>query len=201
MQNKESSSFIYVLNIAARLVAVCAIIAALVATVNYFAAPVIKANSEAATNNAIKALFDNAEITTEQLTPELSDSERDIIDTVYKISDTDGNLVGYSVSLSPTGFKGEVNLIAAFDSTGLCKGIEITATNDETSGIGTKVAESAFTSLFTETEGNVISDSPKPYIISGATKTSKPVSESVIIAKKYITDLISTSGEGDANNE
>ena len=39
--NSSSGNVLYILNITVRLVVICAVIALLVATVNYFAAPVI----------------------------------------------------------------------------------------------------------------------------------------------------------------
>ena len=57
-ENKKTSTFLYVLKIALPLVAICGIIALLVATVNHFTAPVIAQNNEEALKNAIAELFD-----------------------------------------------------------------------------------------------------------------------------------------------
>ena len=192
---KNNSSVVYILNIAIRLVVICAVIALLVATVNYYTAPVIEENNRIATANAISALFGNKENISYEEIKDVSIPEDQIntVDTIYSVKDSDGVFLGYSVKLSPTGFKGDVDLITAFDTDGFIIGVEITSTNDETSGIGTKVASKDFTNQFIETADNQISDSPEEYIISGATKTSKPVSQSIITAKSIISKLISNA--------
>ena len=186
---KNNSSVVYILNIAIRLVVICAVIALLVATVNYYTAPVIEENNRIATANAISALFGNKE----NKDVSIPEDQINTVDTIYSVKDSDGVFLGYSVKLSPTGFKGDVDLITAFDTDGFIIGVEITSTNDETSGIGTKVASKDFTNQFIETADNQISDSPEEYIISGATKTSKPVSQSIITAKSIISKLISNA--------
>lgn len=193
-QNNKGTP-LYIINITLRLVAVCAIIALLVATVNYFAAPVIEENDRIATQNAISTLFGGNEISTNALEI-IPEQHRGTVDTVYTVTDANGEFYGYCVILSPTCFKGEVNLITAFDPDGFIKGVEITSTNDETTGIGTKVKDKSFTNKFIESSGQAISTDVSQYIIARATKTSKPVAQSVFIAKEIITDYISkNSGE------
>lgn len=193
IQNK-AGTLLYVLNIALRLVVICAVIALLVATVNYFAAPVIEENSRIATQNAISALFDGKEISTNELAI-IPEEHVGTVDMVYTVTDADGSFIGYCVVLSPTGFKGEVNLIAAFDTDGFIKGVEITATNDETANIGTKVKDKSFTDKFIESSEQPAPDDVNHYIIARATKTSKPVAQSVLTAKAIIADYVSKNSE------
>ncbi|MBR5527611.1 MAG: FMN-binding protein [Clostridia bacterium] len=204
----QSSVFLYVLNITLRLVAICAVIALLVATVNFFAAPVIQANNEKATSEAISRLFDGTDVVTTEIAVTIPETYVGIVDTIYGVEDaTSAEFLGYCTLLSPTGFKGEVDLIAAFDEDAFIKGVEITSTNDETSGIGTKVKDASFTEKFIEVSGEAISTNVKDYIISGATKTSKPVTEAVFAAKNVISSIVTiwpgapAPAAGEAENE
>ena len=195
---QKNNTPLYILNIALRLVAICAIIALLVATVNFFAAPVIEENNRKATEAAISKLFDgNNVIYTEIENALVPEEQKDTVDTVYSVSDEENKFLGYCVKLSPICFKGEVNLIVAFEEDGFIKGVEITSTNDETSGIGTKVKDKSFTDRFIETSGEEISDKADDYVIAQSTKTSKPVAQSIITAKSVITNLI--NGDSSAN--
>ncbi len=190
---QKNNTPLYILNIALRLVAICAIIALLVATVNFFAAPVIEENNRKATEAAISKLFDGKTVIyTEVENALVPEEQKDTVDTVYSVADAESNVLGYCVALSPVCFKGEVNLIVAFEKDGFIKGVEITATNDETSGIGTKVKDKSFTDRFIETSGQEISDKAEDYVIAQSTKTSKPVAQSIITAKSVISSLVNS---------
>lgn len=193
---KNVSLALYILNITARLVAVCAVIALLVAVVHYFTADAIAENERRATAEAISRLYDGNEVTYTEAAFIIPQEQTDTVDALYAVTDASGASAGYCVKLSPTCFKGEVDLIAAFDPAGSITGVEIIATNDETSGIGTKVASSEFTAQFAETDGRTLSDVPDGYVIAGATKTSKPVSQSIIDAKKLVLAFLSGSEGG-----
>ena len=195
---QKNNTPLYILNIALRLVAICAIIALLVATVNFFAAPVIEENNRKATEAAISKLFDGKTVVYTKIeNASVPEEQTDTVDTVYSVSDEENKFLGYCVQLSPICFKGEVNLIVAFEEDGFIKGVEITSTNDETSGIGTKVKDKSFTDRFIETSGEEISDKADDYVIAQSTKTSKPVAQSIITAKSVITNLI--NGDSSAN--
>jgi electron transport complex protein RnfG len=193
---KRNESALYILNITLRLMAVCCVIAVLVATVNYFASPVIEQNNKKATQKAISSLFGGNDVAYEQTEGlNLPDEHKGTVDNVYTVKDAENAHIGYCVELSPTGFKGEVDLIVAFDTDGFIKGVEIISTNDETSGIGTKVKDKSFTEQFIESTDETISTDASKYIIAQATKTSKPVSQSVITAKGIINDLLANKLE------
>ncbi len=200
MQNnqKSPSNVLYVINITLRLVAICAIIALLVATVNLFTKPVITHNEEMERSAAISRLFGGAEVNYEQIDCTVPEIYAGTVDVVYGISDTaSSEQLGYCVQLSPTGFKGEVDLLVSFDKDAFITGVEVTATNDETSGIGTKVKTEAFTGQFREDAENPMSENVDDYIIAQATKTSKPVTESVFAAKAVVKGLIMSGASAD----
>lgn len=192
-EQKSPSTFLYILNISARLVLICAVIAFLVATVNYFTKDVIAENQNKATREAISGLYTDAEINITEMEKTDSQTFADSVETIYEISTSGSGIIGYCVKLSPMGFKGKVDLLVAVGLDGLISGVEIISTNDETSGIGTKVTAPSFTGQFVENSDNIISDNASDYIIAGATKTSKPVSQAIIHAKDAIKKILESS--------
>ncbi len=197
MSKNNQSTAVYILKIAYPLVVICAVIALLVAGVNSITAPVIEGMAETERNIAIQSLFANENATIDNESAyEIPDEHTKVIDKISKVVeiDADGNIthLGYCVQLSPNGFKGAVDLLAAFDPAGRVIGVDVTSTNDETKGFGTKVNEPEYESKFVETDEKALPDSvTKNYIISGATKTSRPVAQSVITAKAVLSQIIS----------
>ncbi len=185
-ENKKTSTFLYVLKIALPLVVICGVIALLVATVNYFTAPVIERNNEEALKNAIAELFDGESVTYAEMPVKLDEADAKTVDAVYLVKSGE-EVKGYCVKLSPACFKGDVDMIVSLDPSAFVTGVKIVSTNDETSGIGTKVTEKSFTEQFIETSESTLSGNYKDYVISGATKTSKPVTEAVFTAKRIVT--------------
>ena len=155
-ENKKTSTFLYVLKIALPLVAICGIIALLVATVNHFTAPVIAQNNEEALKNAIAELFDGESVTYAEMPINLDDADAKTVDAVYLVKSGE-EVKGYCVKLSPACFKGDVDMIVSLDPSAFVTGVKIVSTNDETSGIGTKVTEKSFTEQFIETSENTLS--------------------------------------------
>lgn len=191
-----SANAAYIIKIALPLVIICALIALLVATVNHFTEPVIAKNNEKALREAIEELFPLPSIVYDECNLTLGDDGA-AIGTVYAVT-SDGSPVGYCVKLSPNGFKGKVDMIVSLDNSAFVTGVKITSTNDETAGIGTKVAEKSFTDQFIESTDSTLSTDVKDYVISGATKTSKPVTEAVFAAKRTVQYMINA---GAATND
>lgn len=197
-KTKQSSDAVYVLKITLPLVIICGIIALLVATVNYFTAPVIEKNNAEALSSAISELFGGEDVAYEEIDFELDEADQKTVDAVYRVQSGNQDK-GYCVKLSPSCFKGDVDMIVSLDPSAFVTGVKIVSTNDETSGIGTKVAEKSFTEQFIETSGEKITGNYKDYVISGSTKTSKPVTEAVFTAKRIVT-LITASGSATATS-
>lgn len=116
------------------------------------------------------------------------------VTALYKISDADGNPYGYTVSIQPMGFKDLIKMIVAVNPDLTVKGVKIVSMS-ETSGIGTKVQSSAFLSKFIGLD----SESAKSVdIISGATKTSKPVINAIASSVDQVALYIAESA-GETN--
>lgn len=204
-EQKKSSDILYILKITLPLVAICGIIALLVATVHHFTEPVIDKNNEAALNSAITELFGGEEVTYAEVPMKLDETDIKTVDAVYLVKSGE-EVKGYCVKLSPACFKGDVDMIVSLDPSAFVTGVKIVSTNDETSGIGTKVTEKSFTEQFIETSENTLSGNYKDYVISGATKTSKPVTEAVFTAKRIVTvaanlNSVATSADEEKTEE
>ena len=197
MSKNNQSTAVYILKIAYPLIVICAVIALLVAGVNSITAPVIEEMAEAERTAAIQTLFANEKVVIDsEAAYEIPAEHTKVIDKISKVIETDENgetvHLGYCVQLSPNGFKGAVDLLVAFDPNCRVIGVDVTSTNSETKGFGTKVNEPEYESKFIETAEKTLPETvTKGYIISGATKTSKPVAQSVITAKAVLSDIVS----------
>lgn len=121
------------------------------------------------------------------------------IDTVYTVKDTADAVLGYCVMASPMGFKDEVSMIVAVNPDITVKAVSIVA-HSETSGIGSKAAEPAHLANFKGKAAHFTdTDLSKPIIISGATRTSKPVALAVDEALNAVNVIV--NGEEAADNE
>ena len=197
MAKNNQSTPVYIIKIVYPLIVICAVIALLVAAVNMVTAPVIDNMAKEERNASIRTLFsdENAKIDEETLF-EIPEEHTKVIDKISRVvtvsEDGTETLLGYCVQLSPNGFKGKVDLLAAFNTEGLVIGVDVTSTNDETKGFGTKVNEPSYESLFIENENKTLPEQvSKDLIISGATKTSKPVAQSVLTAKSVLSQILS----------
>ena len=214
MSKNNQSTAVYIFKIVYPLVVICALIALLVAGVNKITKPVIDEQTRTATNQAINDLFadiaKNGAVGDTETTDEayiIPEEHIKVVDAIYPVYDgsLDGEFLGYCAVLSPSGFKGEVNLIAAFDTEGYVIGVDVTATNDETADYGTRVNEPSegFEAQFIETKGEkeLPAEMTNDFILAGATKTSKPVAQSVFTAKKLVANIISAKAVPNDVNE
>lgn len=92
--------------------------------------------------NAIASIYPNASTTKQLILPDSVDKKR--ISSVYAAYDDTENLVGYAVESSPNGFGGAIDLMVGVLPDGTVKSVRVLATNSETPGLGTKVAEDDF---------------------------------------------------------
>ena len=196
MAKNNQSTPIYILKIVYPLIVICAVIALLVAAVNTLTAPVIENMAQEERNTSIRTLFDNENASIdEEAIYEIPEEHTKVIDKISKVVEISEEVthLGYCIQLSPNGFKGEVDLLVAFDTKGLVIGVDVTSTNDETKGFGTKVNEPSYEGLFAENENKKLPENAtKDLIIAGATKTSKPVAQSILTAKAVLSQILST---------
>lgn len=126
---------------------------------------------------------------------EFSD-ETGLVKAVYQGKDGSGNPVGWCVSVTPSGYGGELDLMVGVFPDGTISGMKVVSLS-ETAGLGAKAAEPAFSSQFTgkPADGSLTvikSGTPKEneiMAISGATITSRAVKDGVNAAAQAAMKL------------
>ena len=115
----------------------------------------------------------------------------------YQVSDAGGNDQGYLVTAEYRGYGGDVQVLIAYGADGKILRLKVLS-NDETPGLGKKVESDRFLSQFIgQGTGQKFSVKPQEsgsYIIdavSGATISSRAVTEAANIATRFIEQIIS----------
>ncbi len=205
MQNSKKE----ILTIALRLLAICSIVAVIIAFINTITKDRIAYNQMLSTAEALSGIYsseyDGKAFTVngnefvindgntivakcsqaQSYTPQNSD-----VTAIYLLTDRDDNTQGYCVSIAPMGFKAEIQMLVAVNADMTVKGVKIVSMSD-TSGIGTKAQDPSFLAKF---DGLGSEEAAKVDIISGATKTSKPVIQAVSLAIKEASSYMNDGG-------
>lgn len=169
-----------VLRIGGILMAICASVALVLSFVNMVTRDKIAQNNEAEKRNAIVALFEEGiEYTELEGAPET-------VNGVYKVTLGEETL-GYCISVSPSGFGGNIDMMVALDGTSTVLGVKIVSLS-ETPGLGSRVAEEAFLSAF-EGKGSGITLGDID-AISGSTISSRAVLSGVNAATAALTEYL-----------
>ena len=153
---------------------ICFVAAALLGVTNDVTAPVIKANAEAAEQQAMKEVLPEAK--------EFGEAVSNDYGTFSPALDESGNVVGYAVTaVGKGGYDGTITLMVGIDAEGKVVNINFLEIN-ETPSIGGKIPKNTgfldqFKGLFgsaalTKNGGTVNA-------VSGATKTSTAVTDAV----------------------
>ena len=193
--------------IALKLLVICAVVALIVSTVNFITKDRILLNEKQNTAVALTGIFsqdfgglaftvegdeyvirDNDMIVADCTAAECTLNKD--VNALYVIEDAHKNPLFYCVSISPMGFKSQINMLVAVNPDLTVKGVEIVSMS-ETSGIGTKAQDKAFLSKFS---GKTENQASEVDIITGATKTSKPIIEAVANALNQVAVYKSSLG-------
>jgi electron transport complex protein RnfG len=121
---------------------------------------------------------------------ELPLEEGDPVDYCYEAVDASGNVIGYVSQITVTGFGGEIEVTVGMDMTGTITAINVGGSNfSETSGLGAKTREAAFTDQFKGMSGMLVL---KQNIdsVTGASVSSGAVVSGVNKALTYMTALL-----------
>ena len=220
----KSSDTKEVLTIALKLLIICSIVAAIIAFVNAITKDKIEYNNKVKTALALSEIYSEEfggksfEVNENEYIIKDGDAViascisaecnfiNDDINALYVLNDSEGNNAGYCVSISPMGFKDVINMLVAVNDDFTVKDVKIVSMS-ETSGYGTRAIEDAnppagkegshwflnqFLGRDEETAGNVD-------IISGATKSSKPIIGAVKTALGQVN--VYSNSIGGASNE
>lgn len=110
--------------------------------------------------------------------------------SAYKMT-KDGADAGYCVEVGPTGFGGAVDTMVGIDSDGKITGISVISASSETPGLGARSTEPEFQAQFAGqvgTEVAVAKDGGSIDALTGATITSRAVSEGVVAAAQFAAE-------------
>ena len=132
--------------------------------------------------------IDVPEVTT--VTTETKNATSVTILSAYKMT-KDGADAGYCVEVGPTGFGGAVDTMVGIDSDGKVTGISVISASSETPGLGARSTEPEFQAQFAGqvgTEVAVAKDGGSIDALTGATITSRAVSEGVVAAAQFAAE-------------
>lgn len=110
--------------------------------------------------------------------------------SAYKMT-KDGADAGFCVEVGPTGFGGAVDTMVGIDSDGKVTGISVISASSETPGLGARSTEPEFQAQFAGqvgTEVAVAKDGGSIDALTGATITSRAVSEGVVAAAQFAAE-------------
>ena len=177
---KIRPAWLQILEIGARLLCICAVVAGIISFVY------AKTNAKAEENIAQKKRDAMVEIFREK---DLSFAE--LQPGFYSILAENQTPLGYCVESTAGGFGGDLSLMVGFDATGEIKGVSIIS-HSETPGLGARVDNAEYLAQYQGKSGNLALRKENGEIdgISGATISSR----AVLAAVNAATERLQTSG-------
>lgn len=174
------------------LTAICVVVAFLVSLTNFITADAIKQQEIETAEASKKAVLSTAESFTQIESNEY---------TAHIGTDANGTIVGYAVVTSAKGYGGAIQIMTGLDADGIVTGVVILA-EEETQGLGKNANKEEFRSLFvgkdvsgyTVVKGDAANDG-EITAITGATITTKAVTDAVNEAKSIYSSIIEQKGE------
>ena len=178
----EKKTVLSVLNIGARLLVICLVVAAVVSLVNEVTKKRYAELQEQEKANAMAAIFGAETLT-----------YTDLGNGVYALKQGDEPL-GYCVESTTAGFGGDMTLMVGFNSDLAVVGVQILS-HSETPGLGARVNDAGYLSQYGGKTGDLALGEDID-AISGATISSKAVLAGVNEAQKSLR--LHVAKEGDA---
>lgn len=174
----------YVVNLASRLLIICAVAGLCLAVTFGFTNPEIERQKAEAELEAFESLFPGIS-TFEEISYDEQAFAR--VTKVVKIMDDDGAIIGYNVGLNAKGYKGNIPLNVGFYPDGTLSGIRV-GQNSETVGLGSKVGEPDYYSQY-DNQMAPLTLGMDIIPISGATISSRGVLQGVNMAAEAFASL------------
>ena len=182
---KKESTVLYVLRLALTLLVITAVVAALLAGVNSVTAPIIAAENEAKTQEAVDLVLSGGG----QPIDFAGADETGLVTEVYASES------GYAVKVAPNGFGGAIEMMVGVDKAGNVLGITVIK-HAETPSLGAVAAAKgsageSFRDSFIGLSGvvSVSKDGGEADTISGATITSRAIAVGVNAALACVANL------------
>ena len=128
---------------------------------------------------------------------ELPADESGTVDWCYEAYDAAGNVIGYVSQITVIGFGGEIEVTVGMDMDGAVTAINVGGSNfSETSGLGAKTREPAFTDQFKGVSGMLVLKQDIDSV-TGASVSSGAVVSGVNKALVYMTALLPQTAAAD----
>ena len=145
----------------------------------------IEEAAQAARASARNAVMENAASMTE-----LTLAEGAPVDSCFEALDADGELAGYVSQVTAVGFGGEIEITVGLDAGGTITGVSVGGKDfSETSGLGARTREPAFTEQFRGKSGMLVLKQDIDSV-TGASISSGAVVSGVNRAMAYMTALL-----------
>jgi len=179
---------------------VCVVAAAGLAATYAVTAPAIAAQEEAAEAEALQGVLPDA-ATFEPVDTALLEEAQALagdskVDAVYRALDSSGSQAGWGVKVGSRGYGGYINLVLGLDRDGKVTGVTILSMN-ETPGLGSRIkTEPGFLEQYLKLAAGFSEKDVKALdMISGATKSSRGVRNSVIVTSIVFDKVLKDAGE------
>lgn len=180
----DRKTVLSVLNIGARLLVICLVVAALVSLVNEVTKTRYAEIQKEEQQTAMAKIFGLTEVSCTDLGDET--------DKIYGISQ-DGNFLGYCVQTTTAGFGGDLTMMVGFYSDCSIAGVQILS-HSETPGLGAKVNDEGYLSQYGGKSGELTLGEDVD-AISGATISSRAVLAGVSAAQETLKMYIISGGD------
>ena len=177
---KSKSTGAYVLRLTLTLFLITTIVAGLLGLVNYVTANTIAEQIAQKAENAMRQVLE-----ADGYEP-LDVPEYSAVTAAYRAGDK-----GYVVRVAPNGFGGAIDMMVGVDVSGAVTGVAIVS-QSETASLGANCTREDFRAQFTGKTGtlSVSKDGGEIEALTGATVTSRAVTEGVNTALEFVQEVL-----------
>lgn len=177
---RSISTGAYVLRLTLTLFLITTIVAGLLGLVNYVTADTIAEQIAQKAENAMRQVLE-----ADSYEP-LDVPEESVVTAAYRAGDR-----GYVVRVAPNGFGGAIDMMVGVDVSGAVTGVAIVS-QSETASLGANCTREDFRAQFTGKTGtlSVSKDGGEIEALTGATVTSRAVTEGVNTALEFVQEVL-----------
>lgn len=177
---RSISTGAYVLRLTLTLFLITTIVAGLLGLVNYVTADTIAEQIAQKAENAMRQVLE-----ADSYEP-LDVPEESAVTAAYRAGDK-----GYVVRVAPNGFGGAIDMMVGVDISGAVTGVAIVS-QSETASLGANCTREDFRAQFTGKTGtlSVSKDGGEIEALTGATVTSRAVTEGVNTALEFVQEVL-----------
>lgn len=177
---RSISTGAYVLRLTLTLFLITTIVAGLLGLVNYVTADTIAEQIAQKAENAMRQILE-----ADSYEP-LDVPEESAVTAAYRAGDR-----GYVVRVAPNGFGGAIDMMVGVDVSGAVTGVAIVS-QSETASLGANCTREDFRAQFTGKTGtlSVSKDGGEIEALTGATVTSRAVTEGVNTALEFVQEVL-----------